>query len=147
MDPARLAPVAAVVAGAVAVWLVPGLDPALGLVVALLGGAVAWAHWEGHRGPYLVLCLGEAFAVGLASAAPLLGVLAQPLVAALVLGTEDRAGLALGGAGATLGAAGVLLFQNTLVPLLALVAVGAVLVLGLVGLEAWLRGRFSGAPS
>ena len=58
-----------------------------------------------------------------------------------------RAGLALGGAAATLGAAAVLLFQNTLVPLLALVAVGAVLVLGLVGLEAWLRGRFSGAPS
>ncbi len=147
MDGARLAPVAAVVAGAVAVWLVPGLDPLLGLLVALLGGAVAWAHWTGDRGPYLVLCLGEAFAVGLASAAPLLGVLAQPLVAALVLGTEDRAGLALGGAGATLGAAAVLLVQNTLVPLLALVAVGAVLVLGLVGLEAWLRGRFSGAPS
>ena len=147
MDPARLAPVAAVVAGAAAVWLVPGLDPALGLLVALLGGAVAWAHWTGYRGPYLVLCLGEAFAVGLASAAPLLGVLAQPLVAALVLGTEDRAGLALGATAATLGSAAVLLFQNTLVPLLALVAVGAVLVLGLVGLEAWLRGRFSGAPS
>ncbi len=147
MDAARLAPVAAVVAGAAAVWLVPGLDPLLGLLVALLGGAVAWAHWTGDRGPYLVLCLAEAFAVGLASAAPLLGVLAQPLVAALVLGTGDRGALVLGGAAATLAAAAVFLFRNTLVPLLALVAVGAVLVLGLAGLEAWLRGRFSGALS
>ena len=147
MDAARLAPVAAVVAGAAAVWLVPGLDPLLGLLVAVLGAAVAWAHWTGYGGPYLVLCMGEAFAVGLGSAAPLLGVLAQPLIAVLVIGTEDRTGLALGGLAATLAAAAVLFFRHTLVPLLALVAVAAVLVLVLAALEAWMRRRFSGGSS
>ena len=147
MDAARFAPVAAVVAGAAAVWLVPGLDPLLGLLVAVLGAAVAWAHWTGYGGPYLVLCMGEAFAVGLGSAAPLLGVLAQPLIAVLVIGTEDRTGLALGGLAATLAAAAVLFFRHTLVPLLALVAVAAVLVLVLAALEAWMRRRFSGGSS
>ena len=147
MDAARAAPVAAVVAGAAAVWLVPGLDPLLGLLVAVLGAAVAWAHWTGYGGPYLVLCMGEAFAVGLGSAAPLLGILAQPLIAVLGIGTEDRTGLALGGLAATLAAAAVLFFRHTLVPLLALVAVAAVLVLVLAALEAWMRRRFSGGSS
>ncbi len=144
MDLARVAPVAAIVAGGAAVWLVPGLDPLLGLLVAVLGGVVAWGAWTGYGGPYLLLCLGEAFAVGLASAAPVLGVLAQPFVAALVLGTEDRTGLLLGASAATAGAAVMLLFRHTLLPLLGLAAVAAVLVLGLAAFEAWMRGRFSG---
>lgn len=147
MDAARLAPIGAVAAGAAAVWLVPGLDPLLGLLVAVLGAVVAWAHWTGYGGPYLVLCMGEAFAVGLASVAPALGVLAQPLIAALVLGTEDRRGLLLAAGAATAAAAGVLFLRHTLVPLLVLAAAVAVFVLALAGLEVWMRGRFSGDSS
>jgi hypothetical protein len=146
MDAARLAPVAVVGAGAVAVWLVPGLDPLLGLLVALLGAAVAGAYLAGYGGPYLLLCLGEAFAVGLAAAAPVLGVLAQLPIAALVMGTGDRAGLLIGAGAATLAAGAMLLAPHTLVPLLVLAAAGAVFVLVLAGLEAWVRGRFSGGP-
>jgi hypothetical protein len=144
MDWTRAAPIAAVGAGTAAVWLVPGLDPYLGLLVALLGAVVAGAVWTGYGGPYAVLCFGEAFAVGLASAAPVLGVLAQPLIAVLVLGTGDRTGLLLGAGAATAGAAAMLLFRHTLLPLLGLVAVAAVLVLVLALAEAWVRGRFSG---
>ena len=91
-----------------------------------------------------VLCLGEAFAVGLGTAAPVLGVLAQPLIAALVVGTEDRTAFALAAVAATAAAGGVLLFRHTLVPLLVVAALAAVVVLALAGLEAWMRRRFSG---
>lgn len=147
MDAARAAPVAAVAAGAAAVWFVPGLDPLLGLLVALLGAAAAWSYLAGYGGPYLLLCLGEAFAVGLAASSPVLGVLAQPPIAALVVGTEDRPGLLLAAGAATLVAGAMLLFRHTLVPLLVLGAACAVVVLALAGLEAWVRGRFSGGSA
>ncbi len=143
MDAARVAPVVAVAAGAAAVWLVPGLDPLLGVLVAVLGVVVAAASLTGYGGPYLVLCLGEAFAVGLAVATPVLGVLAQPVIAVLVVGTEDRRGLLLGAGAATVAAGAMLLVRNTLVPLLVVAAAAAVFVLALAGLEAWIRARFS----
>ncbi|MEN6517729.1 MAG: hypothetical protein ABFC38_05995 [Methanospirillum sp.] len=144
MDAARVAPVAAVAAGAAAVWLVPGLDPLLGVLVALLGAVAAGSFLTGYGGPYLVLCLGEAFAVGLAVAAPVLGVVAQPVIAVLVVGTGDRRGLLLAAGAATIAAAGMLLVRHTLVPLLVVAAAAAVFVLALAGLEAWVRARFSG---
>ncbi len=144
MDAARAAPVAAIAAGAAVVWLVPGLDPLLGVLVAVLGVVVAASYLTGRGGPYTVLCLGEAFAVGLGTAAPALGVLAQPLIAALVVGIEDRRGLLLTAVAATLAAGGVLLLRHTLAPLLIVAAGGAVFVLAIGGLEAWLRSRYSG---
>jgi len=144
METSRAAPVVAIAVGAAAVWLVPGLDPVLGALVALLGAGTAWAVWTGYGGPILVLCLGETFAVGLGTAAPVLGVLAQPLIAALVVGTENRTAFALAAVAATAAAAGVLLFRHTLVPLLLVAALAAVFLLALAILEAWLRRRFSG---
>ncbi|MEN6341444.1 MAG: hypothetical protein ABFC89_02685 [Methanospirillum sp.] len=144
MDAARVAPVVAIVAGAAAVWLVPGLDPLLGGLVAVLGAVVAVSFLTDRGGLYVVLCMGEAFAVGLAVAAPVLGVLAQPLVAALVVGTDDRQGFLLAAGAATVAAGAVLLVRHTLAPLLVVAVAAAVVVLALLGLEAWLKRRFAG---
>ena len=145
MDAARVAPVVAIAAGAAAVWLVPGLDPRPRPARRPARGRGRLGRsGPGTAARILLLCLGEAFAVGLGTAAPVLGVLAQPLIAALVVGTEDRTAFALAAVAATAAAGGVLLFRHTLVPLLVVAALAAVFVLALAGLEAWLRRRFSG---
>lgn len=144
MRPGRIAAIAAVGAGVIALWLVPGLDPVLGVMATFLGAAALGAYWTGYGGPFLALALAEAFAVGLGAAEPVLAVLAQAPIAALVVGPGDRTALLLGAGAAVLAAAPVLLFRHTLVPLLGLVAAAAVAVAALLALEAWLRRRVSG---
>jgi hypothetical protein len=144
MEYERAIPVAVIAVFAAAVWFVPGLDPIVGVLVAVLGLVVAASVLGGYGGPYLAFCLGEAFAVGLGTATPLLGVLVQPLVAYLAIGHEDRQGLVLGATAATLAAGAVFLYRDTLAPLLLVVAVGAAAVLAFVLVEAWMRARYSG---
>lgn len=147
METARVVAVVAVGAGALACWLVPGFNPALGALALALGGAALWSFWRDPYGPVMTLALGEAFAVAIGLAAPVLAVLAQPVIAAFAVGARDRQGLVLASVAATLAAAAVLLFSHTLLPLLALVAGGAVAVTALAGVEGWLRRRYAGAPA
>lgn len=143
MDRFRVGLAAVFGLAAVAAWLVPGGDVAVLVLVALLAAAVIGTVWSGYGGPYLALAIGEACAVALGTAVPVLGVLVQPAIAALVVGTGDRTALALAAAGATAGAAGVVLFRHTLLPLLAAVAGVAVLAIVLIGFEAWVVRRLA----
>ncbi|NLX50178.1 MAG: hypothetical protein GXY82_10005 [Methanospirillum sp.] len=147
VDRVRVAAVGLVALAAAGVWLVPGLDPLLGAVVLLLGGALAWLAWSGHGDRYLLLCTGEAFALGIGLALPVLAVLAQPFLAALAVGTGDRAALVAGGGAATLLAAGFVLAGETLLALLALVAALAAVAVTLAGLEAWAARRLAGGAA
>ena len=107
---------------ALAALLVPEARPEIGILVVLLGAGVAAAVLTGYGGPYLLLCLGEAFAVGLGSASLVLGVLFQPAIAGMLC-DDDRTSLIVGGSTAIVAAAGVLVFRQPLFLLLALLVV------------------------
>ena len=81
------------------------------MLVVLLGAGVAATVLTGYGGPYLLLCLGEAFAVGLGIASLVLGVLFQPAIAGMLC-DDDRTALIVGGSTAIVAAAGVLSFAS-----------------------------------
>lgn len=129
-------------AAAVAALLVPEARPDISVLAILMGAGVAAAVLTGYGGEYLLLCLGEAFAVAVGTVTPVLGVLFQPVIAGMLCG-DDRTSLIIGGATTIMAAAGVLLFRDVLSLLLALLLVSAGMVLGLMGCETWMRHRFS----
>lgn len=143
MGPIRLALSGATGMAIGAAWL-SGADLWVNVLVTLIGVAVIGTVWTGTGGRCLALCLGEAFAVALGTANPLLGVLIQPAIAGIVIGGEDKRGLVMGAVIITISAGAVLLVRHTLLPLLALVAGVAVVALSLVGIEAWVQRQLSG---
>jgi len=132
----------ALVAATVAALLVPGVRLEIGVLVVLLGAGVAATVLTGYGGLYLLLCLGEAFAVGLGTASLVLGVLFQAAIGGMLC-NNDRTSLIVGAATTILAAAGVLVFRQPLFLLLALLAASACVIAGLMGVDAWMRRRLS----
>lgn len=143
MEPVRLALSGLMGMAVGAAWLL-GVDPGVNVLVTLLGAAVIASVWTGVGGWCLALCLGEGFAVALGAASPLLGLLIQPAIAGIVIGGEDRRGLLVGAVIITVSAGIALQVRHTLLPLLALVAGAAVVVICLTGVEAWVQRQLSG---
>ena len=143
MERLELAALGLIGLAALSIWFVPGLDYGLGLLVLLLAGGLAWTLWTGYGDRYLLLCLGEAFAIGLGLIVPALGVLVQPCLVLLVVGLEDRTLLALSALAATALAAVFVFLRQTLVPLLVGVLALALLAALLLGLEAWAARRLA----
>ena len=132
---------------AVITWLVPGVDASVPLLSTLLAAAVVLAAWSGLGGPYLALALGEACAVALGLATPVLGILVQPAIAALVASTDDIHGF-LAVSVVMIAASGTILFlRHTLVPLLALIGIVVLVALGVLGVETWIRRRLAGGTA
>jgi hypothetical protein len=129
-------------AATAAALVVPGASIDLDVLVVLLGVGVAATALTGYGGLPLLLCIGEAFAVGLGTASPLLGVLFQPAIA-VMLCDDDRVSLVIGGSTTVIAAAGVLVFREPLFLLLVLLVVSASVVAGLIGFDGWLRRRLS----
>ena len=129
-------------AAAVAALLVPETRLDIDVLVVLLGAGVAATVLTGYGGQYLLLCLCEAFAIGLGTASLVLGVLFQPAIAAMLC-DDDRTSLIVGGSTTIMAAAGVFIFSQPLLllPLLLVVSMG--MVAGLLGFDAWMRHRFS----
>lgn len=142
MERRRIAFLCALSGAALAALLVPEARLEIGILVVLLGVGLAATVLTGYGGPYLLLCLGEAFAVGLGAASLVLGVLFQPAIA-VMLCDDDRTALIVGGSTATVAAAGVLVYRQPLFLLLALLAVSVCMAAGLVGFDAWMRRRLS----
>jgi len=99
-------------------------------IVLLLGMAIAGAVITGYGGRFLLLCLGEAFAVGLGTETPVLGIAFQPVIAGIVCG-ENRMSLLVGGVSMTVFSAGVLLFRFVATSLVILISglIGSALIL------------------
>lgn len=132
---------------AVVSWLVPGVDESVPLLSTLLAAAVGLAAWSGFGGPYLALALGEACAVALGLATPVLGILVQPAIAGLVAGTDDRRGF-LAVSVVMIAASGAFIYiRHTLVPLLALIGILVLVALGVLGVEDWIRRRLAGGTA
>jgi len=142
MERRRIAFLCALSGAALAALLVPEARLEIGILVVLLGVGLAATVLTGYGGPYLLLCLGEAFAVGLGAASLVLGVLFQPAIA-VMLCDDDRTALIVGGSTAIVAAAGVLVYRQPLFLLLALLAVSVCMAAGLVGFDAWMRRRLS----
>jgi hypothetical protein len=142
MDRRRIAFLCALSGAALAALIVPEARPEIGILVVLLGAGLAATVLTGYGGPYLLLCLGEAFAVGLGTASLVLGVLFQPAIAGMLC-DDDRTALIVGGSTAIVAAAGVLVFRQPLFLLLALLVVSVCMAAGLIGFDAWMRRRLS----
>lgn len=142
MERRQVAFLLALSAATVAALVVPGADIAVDVLVVLLGVGVAATVLTGYGGLSLLLCIGEAFAVGLGTAFPLLGVLFQPALA-VMLCDDDRMSLIVGGSTTFIAAAGILVFHEPLFLLLVLLVVSASVVAGLIGFDGWLRRRLS----
>lgn len=128
-------------------WLVSGVDGGVPILSTLLAAATLVAAWSGFRRPYLALALGEACAVALGLAAPVLGIVVQPAIAGLVGGMDDRRGF-LAVSVVMIAASGALLsIRHTLVPLLALIGILVLVALGVFGVEAWIRRRLAGGTA
>ncbi|HOV67762.1 MAG TPA: hypothetical protein PLI31_05315 [Methanoregulaceae archaeon] len=110
--------------------LLPGEMNELTVIVLLLGMAIAVAVISGYGGRFLLLCLGEAFAVGLGTETPVLGIAFQPVIAGIVCG-ENRMSLLVGGVSMTVFSAGVLLFRFVATSLVILISglIGSALIL------------------
>ncbi len=132
----------ALVVVAVGALLVPEKEPGVDVLVVLLGAGVAATALTGYGGQFLLLCLGETFAVALGTASLPLGVLFQPVIAGMLCG-DDWMSLTVGGAATLMAAAVVLVFPRTLFLLLVLLLVSAGMTIGLTGFEAWMRHRLS----
>lgn len=125
-----------------AALFVQGGNPDVHLLVFLLGIGVVGTVLTGYGDQRLVLCLGEAFAVSLGTANPLLGVLFQPVIAGMIC-SSDRSSLALGMMVVAGVAVGVVVFRLTLLLLLALVVVSAGIFIGWMIFEAWTSRQLS----
>lgn len=134
--------------GAVAVAIVAALfvlDARIDIssvLVVLLGAGVAVTVLTGYGGQYLFLCLGEAFAVAIGVASPLLGVLFQPAIAGMLC-DDDMTSLLVGGSTALLAAAGVLVIRQPPFLLLAGIVASVCVAAGLMVFDVWVRRRFS----
>lgn len=106
-------------AAAVAALLVTDAKPGVDVLAILLETGVAAAASIGYCGQYLILCPGEAFAIALGTASPVLGVLFQPVIA------------------------GVLVFHHILYLLLALLLASAGMTFVQMGFEGLMHDRLS----
>jgi hypothetical protein len=129
-------------AAAVAALLVPEAESEVDILVLLLGVGVAAAITTEFGGPYLFLCLSEAFAVGVGTASLVLGVLFQPAIACMLC-DDDRTSLVVGGSTTLLAAVGVLVYRQPIFLILALLAASTCVAVGLIGFDAWMRRRLS----
>jgi hypothetical protein len=132
----------ALLAATVAALLLPESRLDIDVLVVILGAGVAATVLRGYGGQYLLLCLGEAFAIGLGSASLVLGVLFQPVIAGMLC-DDDRASLIIAGSTTLMAAAGVLIFRQPLLLLLTLLIASMGMAAGLLGFDAWIRHRFS----
>ena len=128
-------------------WFVSGVDGGVPILSTLLAAATIVAAWSEFGRPYLALALGEACAVALGLATPVLGILVQPAIAALVASTDDIHGF-LAVSVVMIAASGTILFlRHTLVPLLALIGIVVLVALGVLGVETWIRRRLAGGTA
>ena len=132
---------AVAVAAVAALFVLDGrLD--ISILVALLGAGVAVTVLTEYGGSSLFLCLGEAFAVAIGTASPVLGVLFQPAIAGMLC-DDDRTSLLVGGSTALLAAAGILVFRQPSFLLFAGMVASVFVAAGLMVFDVWLRRRFS----
>ncbi len=111
-------------------------------IVLLLGMAIAGAVITGYGGRFLLLCLGEAFAVGLGTQSAVLGVAFQPVIAGIAC-RDNRMSFLVGGVTMTVFSAGVLLVRFVTTSLVVLISglIGFALVLYI--FESRLKNRLS----
>ncbi len=112
------------------------------ILVVLLGVGVAVTVLTGYGGQSLFLCLGEAFAVAIGTASPVLGVLFQPAIAGMLC-DDDMTSLLVGGSTTLLAAAGVLVLRQPPLLLFAGIVASVCVAAGLIVFDVWMRRRFS----
>lgn len=142
MRRADLAALCAVAATAGVSLLLPDGKIEVTALLLLLGFITAGAIISGYGGRYLLICLGEAYAVGLGAHVPLLGIAFQPVIAGIAC-RDDRKSLVIGGVTMTVFSAGVLLFKYMTAPLMVMISVLVGFALFLIFYESRLNRRLS----
>lgn len=146
MERSGYAIICAVAAAGGATLLLTEVDMVDLIILVLIGIGVAGAVMTGYGGQCLLLCLGEAYSMGLGTSYPALGVAFQPVIAGIVC-REDRGAFGLGTVMMMVFSVGVLLFKHMITPLIILIVVLASVILGLILFENRLHHRLSGGDS